>query len=189
MRKLSAIVLLAALVCFAKTKAPPSDVASMEQKLHHIEVNASAPRLDQTPAVFTEKEVNAYIASDNVKLPVGVQSLKLAGTPGVITGTAEVDFDRVREGVHSSNPLLGIFSGVHEVIVVAHAHGSGRTGYVHVDSVSLDGIEVPHFVLELFVDKFLTPKYPQIGIDSQFALPDRIDTAAVGEHQLAVTQK
>jgi len=44
-------------------------------------------------------------------------------------------------------------------------------------------------VLELFVDKFLTPKYPQIGIDSQFALPDRIDTATVGEHQLAVTQK
>ena len=58
-----------------------------------------------------------------------------------------------------------------------------------MDSVSLDGVEVPHFVLELFVDQFLTPKYPQIGIDSQFALPDRIDTATVGEHQLAVTQK
>jgi len=161
----------------------------MEQKIHHVEVNASAQRPDQTPTVFTEKEVNAYVASDNVKLPVGVQSVRLVGTPGVITGTAQVDFDRVREGVHSSNPLLGIFSGVHEVVVVANAHGSGRTGYVHVDSVSLDGVEVPHFVLELFVDKFLTPKYPQIGIDSQFALPDRIDTATVGEHQLAVTQK
>ena len=190
MRRLPTIVLLAAsLVCFAKSKPPPSDVASMEQKIHHVEVNATARRPDQTPTVFTEKEVNAYIASDNVKLPVGVQSLKLAGMPGAITGTAQMDFDRIREGVHSSNPLLGIFSGVHEVVVVAHAHGSGRTGNVHVDSVSLDGVEVPHFVLELFVDKFLTPKYPQIGIDSQFALPDRIDTATVGEHQLAVTQR
>jgi hypothetical protein len=173
----------------AKTKTPPSDLASMAQKLHHIEVNADAQRPDQTPTIFTEKEVNAYIASDNVRLPIGVQSVKLAGTPGVITGTAQVDFDRIREGIHSSNPLLSIFSGVHEVFVVAHAHGSGTTGYVHVDSVSLDGVEVPQFVLELFVEKFLTPKYPQIGIDSQFALPDRIDTATVGLHQLSATQK
>ena len=194
MRRLSTIVLLAAfLACFAqaktKSKTPPSDIANMEQKLHHVEANASANRPDQTPTVFTEKEVNAYVASDNVKLPLGVQSVKLAGAPGAITGTAQVDFDRIREGVHSSNPLLGIFSGVHEVVVVAHAHGSGGTGHVHVDSVSLDGVEVPHFVLELFVEKFLTPRYPEIGIDSQFALPDRIDTATVGDHQLAVTQK
>jgi len=194
-RRFFTIVLLAAAFlgycaqAKTKSKTPPSDVASMEQKLYHIEANASVPRPDQTPTVFTEKEVNAYVASDNVKLPVGVQSLKLAGTPGVITGTAQVDFDRVREGAHSSNPLLGIFSGVHEVVVVARAHGSGRAGYVHVDSVSLDGVEVPHFVLELFVDRFLTPKYPQIGIDSQFALPDRIDTATVGNQQLTVTQK
>ena len=192
MRSPSTIILLAAfLVCFAqaKTKSPVADVTSMEQKLHHLEVNASLQRPDQTPTVLTEKEVNAYIASDNVQLAVGVQSLKLAGTPGVITGTAQVDFDRVREGIHSSNPLLGIFSGAHEVVVVAQAHGSGRTGYVHVDSVSLDGVKVPDFVLELFVDKFLTPKYPEIGIDSQFALPDRIDTATVSLHQLVVTQK
>jgi hypothetical protein len=187
-RTFFAIILLfaASLVCFAKTL---SDLASMEQKLHHIQANVGRARPDQTPSVFTESEVNAYIASDNVKLPDGVKSVKLAGAPGVITGTAQVDFDRVREGAHSSNPLLSIFSGIHEVVVVAHAHGAGRTGYVHVDSVSLDGVEVPHFVLELFVEKYLTPKYPQIGIDSQFALPDRIDAAIVGLHQLTVTQK
>jgi hypothetical protein len=190
-RRTSTIVLLtvASFACFAKAKTPPSGVASMEQKLHHIETNAGKTRPDQTPTIFSEKEVNAYIASDNVELPVGVQSVKLVGLPGVITGTAQVDFDRVREGAHSSNPLLSIFSGVHEVVVVARAHGARKTGYVHVDSVSLDGVEVPHLLLELFVEKYLTPKYPQIGIDSQFALPNRIDTATVGLHQLAVTQK
>jgi len=161
----------------------------MDRKLRHIEANGGAAHPDQTPTVFTEKEVNAYVASGNVKLPAGVQSLKLVGAPGVITGTAHVDFDRVREGVHSSNPLLSIFSGLHEVVVVTHAHGAGRRGYVHVDSVSLDGVEVPNFVLELFVEKFLTPKYPEIGIDSKFALPNCIDTATVGLHQLSVTQK
>ena len=176
-------------LAWATKPAPSKNSAAMQQKISRIESNARSAHPDQTPTTFTEQEVNAYLASDNIVLPTGVQSVKLQGTPGVITGTAQVDFDQVREGTHSSNPLLSIFTGLHEVVVVAHAHGAGHTGYVHVDSVSLDGVEVPHFVLELFVDKFLTPKYPQIGIDSQFALPDRIDTATVGEHVMTVTQK
>jgi len=168
---------------------PPSDAAVMEQKMLRLQANARLPRPDQTPTVFREQEVNAYLASDEIELPAGVQSVKLEGTPGIITGETKVDFDRVREGVHSSNPLLSIFSGVHDVVVVAHAHGAGGQGYVHVDSVSLDGVEIPEFVLELFVEKYLQPKNPQIGLDSQFALPDRIDTATVGLHKLIVTQK
>jgi len=161
----------------------------MEQKLHHLDANARLAHPDQTPTTLTEAEANAYFASGKVKLPVGVQSVKLEGEPGVITGDAHVDFDRIREGSHSSNPLLSIFSGVHEVVVVAHAHGAGGQGHVHVDSVSLDSVEIPDFILELFVEKFLAPKYPQIGLDSRFALPDRIDTATVGLHQLTVIQK
>jgi hypothetical protein len=161
----------------------------MEQKLHHLDTNALLARPDQTPTTLTESEANAYLASDKVKLPAGVRSVKLQGAPGVIIGEAEVDFDRIREGTHSSNPLLSIFSGLHQVVVVAHAHGLGGQGRVHVDSVSLDGVEIPNLVLELFVEKFLTPKYPQIGLDSQFPLPDRIDTATVGLHKLTVTQK
>jgi len=168
---------------------PPSDAAVMEQTLLHLQANARLPRPDQTPTVFREQEVNAYLASAEIELPAGVQSVKLEGTPGVITGETKVDFDRVREGIHSSNPLLSIFSGVHDVVVVAHAHGAGGQGYVHVNSVSLDGVEIPEFVLELFVEKYLQPKNPQIGLDSQFALPDRIDTATVGLHKLIVTQK
>ena len=168
---------------------PLSDAALMEQKVRHLEANARLARPDQTPTTFSEPEANSYLASDKVKLPAGVQSVKLQGAPGIITGTAQVDFDRVREGIHSSNPLLSIFSGVHDVVVVAHAHGAGGQGYVQVDSVSLDGVEIPHFALELFVEKFLQPKYPPIGLDSQFTLPDRIDIATVGVHKLTVTQK
>ena len=188
MKTFTSMILLGcfSLVCAA---ASSPELASAEKKLRHIETNGSSAHPDPAPTVLTEKEVNAYIASDNVKLPEGVKSLRLVGAPGVITGTAQVDFDKVREGAHSSNPLLGIFTGVHEVVVVAHGHGTAGKGSVHVDSVSLDGVEVPHFVLELFVEKFLTPKYPQIGIDSQFALPDRIDTAVVGDHQLVITQR
>ena len=67
--------------------------------------------------------------------------------------------------------------------------GAQGQGLVHVDSVSVDGVEVPQFVLELFVEKYLRPKYPNIGIDSRFALPARVDAATVGLHKVILTQK
>ena len=91
--------------------------------------------------------------------------------PGVVVGTSSVDFDQLKTGKNSYNPLLSVFSGLHDVVVTAHARGEHGQGFVQVDSVSIDGVEVPRFVLELFVEKYLAPKYPNIGIDSRFALP------------------
>ena len=177
------------LLAFADASANSQAAASVDRKIQHIDANARSAHPDQKPTVFTEQQINAYLASSQIQLPAGVESVKLVGQPGVINGTARVDFDRVRAGANSSNPLLSIFSGVHEVVVATHAHGANGQGYVHVDSVSLDGIDVPNFVLRLFVEKYLQPRYPQIGIDSRFNLPDRIDSAIVGEHEMTVRQK
>jgi hypothetical protein len=100
-----------------------------------------------------------------------------------------VDFEQVKAGVSSYNPLLSVFSGVHDVVIVARAHGAGGVGFVQVDSVSLDGLDIPRFALQLFVEKYIRPKYPDIGLNSRFPLPDRIDRAIVGQHKLTVTQK
>jgi hypothetical protein len=161
----------------------------MQRKIEHIQHNAAQPRPDQTPTVFTEQEVNAYVASDNVRLPNGVQSVTFRGQPGVVVAATRVDFDRLKAGRNSSNPLLSMFSGIHDVVVNADARGAGGQGIVHVNSVSLDNVEIPRFVLQLFVEKYLQPKYRNIGLDSRFRLPDRVDIARVGLHQLTVTQK
>lgn len=187
--KLAAILILLCLPLTLVAKSGSRDLASAERKIARIEANGRSPHPDPDPTVITEAEVNAYLASDNVRLPAGVQSVKLEGEDGVITGNARIDFDRIREGAHSSNPLLSVFSGIHDVVVVAHARGAGGRGQVHVDSVSIDSIEVPRFVLQMFADKFLTPKYPNLGLDSQFAVPDRIDTATVGKHELTIIQR
>lgn len=162
---------------------------SMQRKLDHIEKNGAAAHPDETPTLFTESEVNSYFASDLVQLPAGVQSVHVTGENGTVNGTAHIDFDQIKTGHRSSNPMLLIFSGTHDVQVNTHAYAQNHQGYVHVDSVFLDGVEIPEFVLQLFVQKYLQPKYPDIGIDSQFALPDKIDSAKVGEHVLSVIQK
>lgn len=193
----SAVALVLSLLLFSPitTARPPLSaqnpgaVVSMERKLNHVESNAKLNHPDPAPTEFTEQEINAYLASGAVQLPTGVQSVRFQEQPSLVTANTRVDFDRLKAGMSSPNPLLSIFTGVHDVVVVSHAYGLKRTGFVHVDSVSLDGVEIPRFVLQLFVDKYLRPKYPQAGLDSQFVLPDRIDGAVVGTHMLTVTQK
>jgi len=171
------------------SRSNPGAVAGVGWKLRYLDANAKLARPDQTPTEFGEEEINAYFASGEVKLPSGVQSVHFAGEPGVVTGTARVDFDQLRSEHNSSNPLLSVFTGVHEAIVIAHAHGEGGQAFVQVDSVSLDGVQIPRFLLQLFAEKYLEPKHPGIGLDSRFTLPARIATAVVGLHKLTVVQK
>lgn len=189
----TALLLGAILACHfidaASAAGSKPSTSALQQKISKIEANGNKAHPDPAPTILTEDEVNGYLASGEVKMPVGVQSVKLRGEDGRISGTARVDFDAVRAGVHSSNPLLSLFSGVHDVDVVTRAYGEAGLGYVHTDSVSLDGVEVPQFVLQLFVDKYLTSRYPDIGLDSKFNLPDRIDSARVGEHKIVIVQK
>jgi hypothetical protein len=189
-----AVLLIVGAVLFSPMALPvfssaSSELSSIERKFEHIEVNGRSSRPDSAPTIFNEQEANAYLASDQIELPPGVGAVKLKFEPGAISGTTRVDFDKALASARSSNPLLAIFSGVHEVAVFTHAHGTAGQGYVHVDSVSLDGIVVPNFVLQLFMEKYLQPKYPQIGIDSRFQLPDRIATATVGQRQVTLVQK
>lgn len=163
--------------------------ASMDQKLRHLERNGASQHPDPTPTELTESEVNAYFASGHIDLPPGVESIRFQSESGMVTANARVDFDRLKGGASSYNPLLAIFTGIHNIVVVAHAHGSGGAGFVHVDSVSLDNVEIPRFALQLFVEKFLEPTYPDIGLDSGFQLPDRIQSATVGEQKVTVVQR
>jgi hypothetical protein len=167
----------------------PAPLASFERKLQHVQSNGAQPHPDPSPTEFSEQEIRAYFASGNVKLPTGVQSVVFQEQPGIVIGTSRVDFDQLKSGKNSYNPLLSIFSGLHDVVVTTHAYGAKGEGLVHVDAVSLDGVEVPQFVLQLFVEKYLKPRYPNIGLDSRFALPARVDTATARLHKVTITQK
>ncbi len=175
-------------ILFLPTGAP-NPASSMEKKLQQIEANGALAHPDPTPTDLSDKEVNAYFASGKIKLPDGVQSVRFTGLDGAITADARVDFDKIRASRRSSNPLLSVFSGVNDVEVHAHAYGAGGKGMVHVDSVALNDVEIPRFVLQLFVEKYLQPKHPELGLDSRFDLPDRIDSAVVGKHSLRLVQK
>ena len=194
--KLAAIIFLGMAFAFAAVAAWPnapdannSAIESMQRKLDGIQSNGEQAQPQSLTTVMTEQEVNAYAASGRVQLPKGVESLRFSGQPGVVDSWARVDFDQLTAGQRSANPLLSMFSGVHDVAVTAHGSGSGGIGNVHIDSVALDGVTIPDFALQMFINRYVKPKHPNLGIDSSFHLPDRIDTAVVGKHIVTVTQR
>src|SRR5205085_12637444 len=65
---------------------------SARTKFSHIHQNGQQQRPDPRPTEITEQEVNAYMASGDVRLPAGVDSVRLIGIPGAITGRCRVDF-------------------------------------------------------------------------------------------------
>src|SRR3954470_2109061 len=192
------LVLLGSAALLSQQSAPPpsrtqalyaAQADSCQRKFDRIRQNGRKATPDQTPTVFSENEINAWLTSSYAELPQGVKKLQFRGDPGVIDATASIDFDEITAGRRSSNPLLSLFRGTHEVQAKAHASGGGGQGEVHIDSVSLDGVGVPRMALEYFVEKYITPKHPEIGLDSQFNLPYRIDTGTIGARKLTITQK
>jgi hypothetical protein len=188
-KPISIVAVFLLTLLFTGASKPTNPAESAADKLDYIHRNGQKQHPDSRPTQITEAEANAYFASGKVKMPAGVESLRLTGVSGAITGRCRVDFDQVRAGRGNSNPLLSLFSGMHDIVVEADASGFNYQGHVHVNSVSIDNVEVPQFVLELFVEKYVTPKYPGVGLDSAFRLPDKIDTATVGNHVLTVMQK
>lgn len=162
---------------------------SMQRKLNYIARNGELARPDQKPTVITAAEASAYFAEGGVKLPVGVKSVVLRSSPGIITAQTRIDFDEITASRRSMNPLLMVFSGLHDVEVVARASASGHTGVVEIQTVSIDGVEVPRVALQYFVERYVTTKYPGIGLTSRFQMPSRIDLATVGTNEASVTQK
>jgi len=162
---------------------------SAQTKLDYLASNAARQHPDPKPTELSQEEINAYFASGAVKLPAGVQSLRTALHSDRILGTATVDFDKVRAGRNQNNPLLSMFSGVHQVLVDANAEGAEAHGTINVNSVAVDGIPIPRIALQLFVDKYIKPKYPNIGLETRFALPERIYDAKISEGMVTLTQR
>ncbi len=167
--------------------SPPA--ARMQEKLDFLERNAASNPISSKPTQLNEDEVNAWVAEGGLKLPTGVKQVVFHGSSGVIRADARVDFDQITAGKYSMNPLLALFSGIHDINATAAADAAGGTGHVHVQTVSLDGVEIPRIALEAFINRYLKPKYPNIGMDSSFKMPARVDSATVGNHYVVLIQK
>jgi len=160
-----------------------------QSKVDFLEHNAQSNPVQRRSTQLNADEANAWFREGGYKLPQGVEKVIFHGHPDTIVANATVDFDEVKQGKHNLNPLLSVFSGVHDVEVTATASAQNGQGHVTIQSVSIDDVGVPRLALEMFVKRYITPKYPGVGLENTFQMPDRIDAATVGNDTALLTQR
>jgi hypothetical protein len=162
---------------------------AMQRKIEYVQTNGHAAHPNPRPTVFLQSEINAYFAQRRLKMPEGVKSVVWTLAPETVTARTRVDFDEITASRQSSNPLLAIFSGVHDVEVTASATASNGVAHVRVDSAVLDGINIPRRVLEMFIERWVQPKYPNIALENDYKMPVRIESVLIQERKATVTQR
>lgn len=160
-----------ALLCLAAAGfASLADYQSAKRKALLIE----ADRVPSTGSIaFTLAEVNAYAAEEVRKeVPEGLRSPRIVLGPNSATGTALIDFAKVQTARgNPPNPVLAmLLRGEHEVSVdLAFQSGNG-TGRVDVRRVTVGGASLSGRALELLIDYYLLPRYPEAAIGRPFQL-------------------
>ena len=182
-------ILLTLAIGAAQSTHGTADFRSMEQKIGYLRANAAKAHPDPKPVEVTEAEANAFLNEGGVKLPIGVRHIRLAAHPGQIDAHAQVDFDLIMQHRGANSPLAGVFTGRHDVHAISDAHGAYGDGTIHVQSVALDGVEIPQWALEWFVGRYIAPRYPNVGLTSTFKLPLRIDSAVIETGKVRLEQR
>ncbi len=170
----------------AKKKTPAD---SLQQKVDYMRANAAKATPDPKPTVFTDQEVDAYMASGRLAIPAGISNIHVKTQPSFATATGRVNFDELLKERRSLNPLWALFTGTHDVRAVVAAEGHGGTATLHVQEVDFDGQQVPRIALQFFLDHYIKPKVPNAGLDSTFKMPARIDSATLGNGKTTFIQK
>jgi hypothetical protein len=162
--------------------ATTGDYDSAKRKLDLIDSGRSRPG---TRVELTARELNAYAAHE---VPAGVRNPKLeVVSSGVTTGTALIDFGKVRRAQGYSpgwlmSKLLDGERPVSVTVKITSAHGQAT---VDVQRVEISGLTIDGKTLDFLIQNFLLPMYPDAAVGRPFEMGhhiERLDVqpAAVG---------
>jgi hypothetical protein len=161
-----------ALITSAVLAAGYNEYASAKQKIDSIEGGQLRPGARVT---LSYPELVAWTAHE---APDGVRNPQIrVNTPGVVTGSALVDFNKVRraQGQEPGWLMSKLLDGERPVSVTARVRSSGGTATVDVQRVEVGGLVIDGATLDFLIQNVLLPMYPSAVVGRPFELGDRIE--------------
>jgi hypothetical protein len=135
---------------------------------------------------LTPRELTAYAEHD---VPAGVRNPRVqVVAPGVVTGSAMVDFGRVRraQGYRPGWLMSRLLDGERPVSVTARIQSGAGRATVAVQRVEISGMQIDGRTLDFLIENFLIPMYPDAAIGRPFELGHRIEKLDVLPAAVAV---
>ncbi len=166
-----------------------AEYSSVQKKFELIEHDRLRPGSKVT---LTQRELNAYVAEQVPQVaPEGVRDARIELGAGTATGSAVIDFVRLR-GAQGKPPgwlMRQLLQGEHPVTVTAQLQSGGGRATVFVQRVEVSGIVVEGRMLDYLIQNYLLPYYPDAKVGEPFALSHRIDRIDVQPARVDVILK
>lgn len=179
-------LLLLALLAAPLLPSASSDYEAAAHKVFLIEHHRLRPG---SRVELTAPELNAYARQEIADVaPAGIRNARLELGTGTATGSALVDFGKLRraEGKPPTWIMSHLLDGERPVTVTARIRSSGGTATVDVERVEISGITVEGRLLDYLIGNYLMPAYPNAKVGQPFALGHGIERLDVQPSAVAV---
>lgn len=163
-----------------------SDYVAARQKLKNIKSGKLKPG---TLVRFSDKELNEWVRQETPKyVPEGIRNTKLTLGDGTATGSAMIDFLKVRraQGEEPGWMLSKILQGERPVEVTTRVKSHNGTLAVDVVKVEISGVPLEGGALDYLVQAYLTSYFPNAEAGHEFELDYNIDRVDVKPGELNV---
>jgi hypothetical protein len=152
-----------------------SDYTSAQRKFDLIENDRLRPGSKVT---LSQREINAYVEQEAPQVvPQGLREPKLELGAGMATGSAVVDFLKLRsaQGKPPGWLMRQLLQGEHPVTVTAQIESGGGRATVNVQRVEVSGVVIEGRMLDYLIQNYVLPYYPEAKVGEPFEMSHRID--------------
>lgn len=177
------ILAFLALICTGTA----DEYQSAKRKALLIENDKVPPR---GSVAFTLGEVNAYAAEEaRQQVPEGLRSPSIALGAGTARGTALIDFAKVQTARgNPPNMLLGwLLRGERQVTVDVAIQSGNGTARIDVQSVTVGSATLSGRALDMVIEYYVLPRFPDAAIGRPFQLRHNIKQANVSPSGVTFT--
>ncbi len=130
----------------------------------------------------SQQESNSLLALDLAgAYPSGVSAVEVEFQSGRVVGTAQLDFDVLKQSSPTPVPLVWryLLFGQHALRVEGQLSGNNGQGEFKLEELTLNGYPVPQLLIDVLMSLFIRPRFPSVKLDEPFSLPYSIDSLTV----------
>ena len=159
--------------------ASQSEYESARRKADLIENDQAKPG---STVSFSVAEANAYAREEARKeVGDGVRNTKVWFGNGTASGSATIDFVKVQTARGKPPGMLMrlMLEGEKDVQVTVRVESRARQAKIDVDEVYINGLGIPKSAVNMLIEYYVMPRYPEAKIGQWFELRHRVDSIGV----------
>jgi hypothetical protein len=179
------LLLLALAVVLPLSAADPA-FARAEAKLERIESGHARPG---SVIVFTPAEMNAWARGRVPQMYQGIRDPTVVLGAGTATGSAFVDFLKMRqgEGLPTNFLLAKLIAGERPLKVSIQLESSNGRATARLTRLEISGVAVTGAPLDFLVNEFFLHLFPDAKVNQPFELHDNIERIELRPDGVRVT--